>query len=184
MISWARSNTISNGRLRTLDILPNHSWLHADVMSYGEEIDHLEASAAEATLGDLQSCAVGSREFLQRLRQYDDLKSTRRCTPSITVMTADKDDPRFDAFYRDGNVLRLFLAFFLTDMPSYMGLGFETRDRHDQPAPNEHYTKLFVFQERPRPEGHARPVCVGEKYRLIRPDHTLEAVPGKNLAKA
>jgi hypothetical protein len=123
-----------------------------DMMSYGEEIDHLEASAAEATLGDLQSCTVGSPEFLQRLRLYDDLKSTRHCKPSFTVMTADKDDPRFDAFYRDGNALRLFLAFFLTDMPSYVGLGFETRDRHDQPAPNEHYTKLFVFQEQRGPK--------------------------------
>lgn len=119
-----------------------------DVMGYGEEMDHLEASAAEATLGDLQSCPVGSQEFLQRLRQYDDLKSTRRCTPGFTVMTADKDDPRFDAFYLDGNALRLFLAFFLTDMPSYMGLGFEVRDRHDQPAPNEHYSKLYVFQQK------------------------------------
>jgi hypothetical protein len=123
-----------------------------DVMGYGEEIDHLEASAAEATLGDLQSCPVGSQEFLQRLRQYDDLKSTRRCTPGFTVMTADKDDPRFDAFYLDGNALRLFMAFFLTDMPSYMGLGFEVRDRHDQPAPNEHYTKLYVFQEKKGPK--------------------------------
>jgi hypothetical protein len=123
-----------------------------DQMGYGEEIDHLEACKAEATLGDLQSCLVGSSEFLQRLRQYDDLKITRRCTPSFTVMTADKDDPRFDAFYLDGNVLRLFLAFFLTDMPSYMSLGFEVRDRHNQPAPNEHYTKLFVFQEKNGPK--------------------------------
>jgi len=136
-------------------------------MSYGEEIDHLEASAAEATLGDLQSCPVGSPEFLQRLRQYEDLKSSRSCTPSITVMTADKDDPRFDAFYRDGNALRLFLAFFLTDMPSYMGLGFELRDRHDQPAPNEHYTKLFVFQERRGPKATLGPYAWGKNEALF-----------------
>jgi hypothetical protein len=123
-----------------------------DLMGYGEEIDHLEASKADATLGDLQSCPVGSPEFLQRLRQYDDLKATRCCTPGFTVMTSDKDDPRFDPFYLDGNALRLFLAFFLTDMPSYMGLGFEVRDRHDQPAPNEHYTKLYVFQEKKGPK--------------------------------
>jgi hypothetical protein len=137
------------------------------IMGYGEEIDHLEASAAEATLGDLQSCPVGSPEFLQRLHQYDDLKSSRRCTPSITVMTADKDDPRFDAFYRDGNALRLFLAFFLTDMPSYMGLGFEKRDRHDQPAPNEHYTKLFVFQERNGPKATLGPYVWGKNTSLF-----------------
>ena len=138
-----------------------------DVMSYGEEIDHLEASAAEATLGDLQSCTVGSPEFLQRLRQYDDLKCTRRCIPSFTVMTSDKDDPHFDAFYRAGNALRLFMAFFLTDMPSYMGLGFETRDRHDKPAPNEHYTKLFVFQERSGPKATLGPFLWGKNMELF-----------------
>lgn len=138
-----------------------------NVMSYGEEIDHLEASAAEVTLGDLQSCAVGSLEFLQRLRQYDDLKRTRRCTPSFTVMTADKDDPRFDAFYREGNALRLFLAYFLTDMPSYTSLGFEQRDRHAQPAPNEHYTKLFVFQERTGPKATLGPYVWGKNTALF-----------------
>ncbi|MBK7938522.1 MAG: hypothetical protein IPJ82_16195 [Lewinellaceae bacterium] len=61
-------------------------------------------------------------------------------------MTADKDDPRFDRFYLAGNEIRYFIALFLTDMPSYMGLGFECRDPHPQPAPNEFYTKLYVFQ--------------------------------------
>jgi hypothetical protein len=67
--------------------------------------------------------------------------------PSFTVMTGDKDDPRFDEYYRRGGPLRMFCAFFLSDWPSYMGLGFETRDVHFEPAPNEHYTKLFVFRE-------------------------------------
>ena len=138
-----------------------------DVMGYGEEIDHLEASQAEATLGDLQSCPVGSAEFTQRLRQYHDLKITRRCAPSFTVMTADKDDPRFDAFYLEGNALRLFLAFFLTDMPSYMGLGFEVRDRHDQPAPNEHYTKLYVFHESKGPKATHGPYLWGQNTALF-----------------
>jgi hypothetical protein len=138
-----------------------------DVMGYGEEIDHLEASKAEATLGDLQSCSVGSQAFLQRLRQYDDLENTRRCTPCFTVMTADKDDPRFDTFYLDGNALRLFLAFFLTDMPSYMGLGFEVRDRHDQPASNEHYTKLYVFHEKKGPKATHGPFLWGRNTALF-----------------
>jgi hypothetical protein len=138
-----------------------------DGMGYGEEIDHLEASLAEATLGDLQSCPVGSAEFTQRLRQYDDLKTARRCAPSFTVMTADKDDPRFDAFYLEGNALRLFLALFLTDMPSYMGLGFEVRDRHDQPAPNEHYTKLYVFHERQGPKATHGPYLWGKNVPLF-----------------
>jgi hypothetical protein len=117
-----------------------------DVMGYGEEMDHLEASQADAVLGDLQSTVVGSTEFLQRLRQYHDYAETRRCAPTLTCMTADKDDPRFDEFYVGGNEVRLFLALFFTAMPSYMGLGFETRDTHLAPAPNEHYTKLYVFQ--------------------------------------
>jgi hypothetical protein len=118
-----------------------------DVMGYGEEIDHLEAAEADTTLGDLQSTSVGSPDFLQRFRYYYDLLETRLCTPNFTVMTADKDDPRFDHFYLKGNEARLFIAFFLADMPSYMGLGFETRDIHYEPAPSEHYTKLYVFQE-------------------------------------
>ncbi|MBN2113987.1 MAG: hypothetical protein JW785_07670 [Acidimicrobiia bacterium] len=118
-----------------------------DVFAYGEEMDHLEASHAEATLGDLQSTAVGSPEFLDRLARYRDLLATRSCAPSFTVMTADKDDPRFDALYLEGNEVRLFLALFLADMPSYTALGFETRDPHPEPRPNEWYTKLYVFEE-------------------------------------
>jgi hypothetical protein len=117
-----------------------------DVMGYGEEIDHLEAAEAETTLGDLQSTVLGSPEFLQRFRYYLDLAATRLCKPNFTVITADKDDPRFDMFYQGGNEARLFIALLLTDLPSYMALGFETRDVHYEPAPNEHYTKLFVFQ--------------------------------------
>jgi len=117
-----------------------------DVFAYGEEMDHLEASRADTTLGDLQSTVVGSPDFLSRLRRYRDLAETRACTPSFTVITADKDDPRFDSFYLAGNEVRLFLALFLTDMPSYTALGFETRDPHPEPWPNEHYTKLYVFE--------------------------------------
>lgn len=118
-----------------------------DIFGYGEEIDHLEASDAETTLGDLQSTVIGSYDFMYRLRQYIDLKDTRLCIPSFTVMTGDKDDPRFDEFYVKGNEVRFFMALFLTDMPSYMALGFQTRDVHYAPVPNEHYTKLFVFHE-------------------------------------
>lgn len=119
-----------------------------DVFGYGEELDHLEASFADATLGDLQSTVPGSRDFLQRLRVYLDDLATRTCAPAFTVMTADKDDPRFDEFYVGGNEARAFTATFLTDMPSYVGLGFETRDVHLEPVDNERYTKLFVFHER------------------------------------
>ncbi len=79
-------------------------------------------------------------------REEDDL-ATRRTAPSYTVMTADKDDPRFDEFYRAGNEARMFTALLLPDMPSYTGLGFEIRDVHWEPVENERYTKLFVFHE-------------------------------------
>lgn len=124
------------------------AFLHArDVFQYGEELDHLEAAEADVVLGDLQSTVVGDEEYLPRFRRYLDDLATRRATPAYTVMTADKDDPRFDAFYRAGNEARLFTALLLTDMPSYVGLGFEIRDTHHEPAPNEHYTKTFVFEE-------------------------------------
>ncbi len=67
-----------------------------DVFQFGEELDHLEASLADATLGDLQSTVVGDAEFLRRFRRYLDDLATRRTAPAFTVMTADKDDPRFD----------------------------------------------------------------------------------------
>jgi hypothetical protein len=118
-----------------------------DIFQFGEELDHLEASLADATIGDLQSTVVGDHEFLRRFRRYLDDLATRTTAPAFTVMTADKDDPRFDLFYRAGNELRLFTALFLPDMPSYTGLGFEIRDVHWEPVENERYTKLFVFHE-------------------------------------
>ena len=115
-------------------------------MAFGDEPDHLEASEADSTLGDLQSRTIGTLAFLHDFCRYRDLIETRRFAPNFTVMTADKDDPRFDEFYQSGNEIRLFLALFLTDMPSYMALGYETRDPHPVPAPNEFYSKLYVFQ--------------------------------------
>ncbi|MGD8738461.1 MAG: hypothetical protein PVJ85_17060 [Anaerolineae bacterium] len=138
-----------------------------NVMVYGDEIDHLEASDADATLGDLQSTSVGSPEFLQRWRQYHDLATVRRFAPSFTLITGDKDDPRFDQYYIAGNLLRLFVAYFLTDVPSYVALGFATRDLHHQPAPNEHYTKLYVFQESSGPKATHGPYIWGKNGALF-----------------
>jgi hypothetical protein len=118
-----------------------------DIFQFGEELDHLEASLADATIGDLQSTVVGDHEFLRRFRRYLDDLATRTTAPAFTVMTGDKDDPRFDVFYRSGNEVRLFTALLLPDMPSYTGLGFEIRDVHWEPVENERYTKLFVFHE-------------------------------------
>jgi hypothetical protein len=135
-----------------------------DVFQYGEELDHLEASLADATLGDLQSTVVGSPEFLRRFRRYLDDLATRKVAPSFTIMTADKDDPRFDEFYRAGNEARLFTALLLPDMPSYMGLGFEIRDVHDEPVENERYTKLFVFREHGESNVHPSKARHGDRY--------------------
>jgi hypothetical protein len=115
-------------------------------MAYGDEVEHLEASQADVTLGDLQSMVVGEPDFMAHLRRYIDVLSVRHTAPCFTLMTGDKDDPRFDKFYLAGNEARFFFGLFVTDMPSYMGLGFEQRDPHPTPAPNEHYTKLYVFQ--------------------------------------
>ncbi|MDZ7900331.1 MAG: hypothetical protein U5N85_20185 [Arcicella sp.] len=117
-----------------------------NTMAYGVEEDHLEASDTDTTLGDLQSMIVGTETFVASFARYHSLIKIRKFAPNFTMMTADKDDPRFDEFYLKGNEIRMFMGMFLTDMPSYMALGFEQRDAHPHPAPNEHYTKLYVFQ--------------------------------------
>ena len=119
-----------------------------NVMAYGNEVDHLEATDAEVVLGDLQSLEINNPEFFRKFRQYLDIKATRKVKPSFTVITSDKDDPRFDKFYLKGNEFRYFVTLFMVDIPTYYSLGFETRDPHPEPFPNEFYTKLFVFQER------------------------------------
>jgi hypothetical protein len=136
-------------------------------MAYGDEADHLDAVGADATLGDLQSHAVDDPTFSQALRRYRDLHDTRSFTPTFTVMTADKDDPRFDRFYLAGNEARLFTALFLPDMPSYMGLGFELRDRHASPVPNEWYTKLYVFRRTSGPTATRGPYRWGSNTALF-----------------
>jgi hypothetical protein len=115
------------------------------VMAYGSEVAHLELSASDTTLGDLQSMVVGSPRFMTEFGRYLDILHNRKVAPNFTVMTGDKDDPRFDEFYLRGNEARFFIALFLPEMPSYTALGFELRDPHPTPAPNEHYTKLYVF---------------------------------------
>ena len=115
-------------------------------MAYGDEAAHLEAIEADSTLGDLQSMVVGSGTFNRQLATYLDLAETRRFAPNFTVMTADKDDPRFDEFYRTGNLFRYFVSLFLPTLPSYVGLGFEVRNEHEQRGANEEYTKLYVFR--------------------------------------
>ena len=116
-------------------------------MAYGSEVKHLERSQAEATLGNLQSTVPGSQEFWDMLRHYFDIKNNYSVTPAWTVITGDKDDPRFDQFHHWGELERLFTGIFLGLLPMYFSLGFEQRDRHFIRAKNEVYSKLYVFQE-------------------------------------
>jgi hypothetical protein len=136
------------------------------IMAYGDECEHLEASFADSTLGDLQSEPLGTQHFAQAFAQYRHWLETRKFAPCFTILTADKDDPRFDAFYLQGNALRYFMAIFLTDMPSYMALGFECRDIHYAPAPNEMYTKLYVFQVEEGPKMTRGPYQWGQNTAL------------------
>ncbi|MCB0639780.1 MAG: hypothetical protein KDC54_24315, partial [Lewinella sp.] len=136
-------------------------------IAYGDEVDHLEASRADSTLGDLQSMPVGSPEFMAHFRRYLDLLATRRVAPNFTIITGDKDDPRFDKFYLHGNAARLFIGFFLTDMPSYLALGFEQRDLKPEPAANEYYTKLYVFQLDEGPKATVGPYRWGRNGELF-----------------
>jgi hypothetical protein len=147
-----------------------------DVFQFGEELDHLDASLADATLGDLQSTVVGSGEFLRRFRRYLDDLAARACAPAFCIGTADKDDPRFDEFYRAGNEVRLFTALFLPDMPSYTGVGFEIRDVHWEPAENERYTKLFVFKEEGDSNIHPSKARFGDEFVWGENDALFETV--------
>jgi hypothetical protein len=136
------------------------------IMAYGDECDHLEASFADTTLGDLQSEPLGTEHFVREFARYRHWLETRKFAPCFTILTADKDDPRFDGFYLKGNELRYFMALFLTDMPSYMALGFECRDIHYAPAPNEMYTKLYVFQVEEGPKMTRGPYQWGQNLEL------------------
>lgn len=137
-----------------------------DEMAYGDECAHLEASFADSTLGDLQSEPVGTKKFVQDFWQYRKWLESRQFAPNFSIMTADKDDPRFDRFYLKGNEIRYFVALFLTDMPSYMGLGFECRDPHPKPAPPEYYSKYYVFQMLNDPKTTTGPYRWGQNQKL------------------
>jgi len=152
-------------------------------MGYGDEVEHLLLSDADSTLGDLQSMVVGSERFLREFARYDQILRSTSLAPNFTIMTADKDDPRFDQFYLKGNEIRLFCGLFLTDTPSYVGLGFELRDPHPTPAPNEHYTKLYVFQEKEGAKATRHPYVWGENGELFYQLSRIRVVAAQILPK-
>ncbi len=138
------------------------------VMAYGDEVEHLVASEAEVTLGNLQSLVPGSPEFMHEFGRYLEIAADTAVTPAFTVITGDKDDPRFDHFHHHGEIARFFTGLFLPNLPLYYSLGFEQRDRHYEPWANEFYTKLYVFHEQEGPKATAGPWRWGGNLALFR----------------
>ncbi|MBB4078298.1 hypothetical protein GGR28_000899 [Lewinella aquimaris] len=153
------------------------------VMAYGDEVEHLVASEADVTLGDLQSEVPGTERFQHLLTTYLEIAETTEVTPAFTIITGDKDDPRFDHFHHHGEIARLFTGFFLGKLPAYFSLGFELRDRHFEPAPNEKYTKLYVFQERTGPKATNGRWQWGSNFTLLREMHKLHRFAENILPK-
>ncbi len=136
-------------------------------MAYGDEVQHLMASDAEVTLGNLQSMVPGTEEFQDALESYLEIAEVTPLTPAFCAISGDKDDPRFDHFHHHGEVARLFTGLFLGKLPLYFSLGFEQRERHFRPAPNEAYTKLYVFRERNGPKSVSGPWQWGSNLALF-----------------
>ena len=122
------------------------SFLTADgFMTYGSEAAHLDASEADVALGNLQSFPADYPEWHAALAQYVDLAAAHDFAPAHCFFSGDKDDPRFDRNFDRGLVARYVLATLCPQLPSYTALGWRVRDERPVPAPNEHYTKLYVF---------------------------------------
>jgi hypothetical protein len=158
----------------------------ADTMGYGDEIAHLNAIDADSTLGDLQGAAVGSEVFMRELANYLSIAKSNNFVPNFTMITADKDDPRFDSFYYKGNLLRYFIGTFLDTLPSYMSLGFECRNTHLTRAINEAYSKLYVFQIDDNAETDKvthGPYVWGDNYALFNEFQTLKTLADSILPK-
>ena len=153
-----------------------------DYMAYGSEVEHLMASEAEVTLGNLQSMVPGSAEFMDAFAGYLEVAEATPVTPAFTVITGDKDDPRFDQFHHHGEIARTFTGLFLDRLPLYTALGYEQRDRHYRPAPNEHYTKLYVFQEKSGPKSVSGPWQWGGNFALFADLEDLHRFAAGSLA--
>ena len=152
-----------------------------DYMTYGSEAAHLEASGADVALGNLQEYAPDEATFHELLADYHALARERSFRPAFTLFSADKDDPRFDAHFARGNVARYFYAAFYPGMPSYSSLGFRVRAPHVQPAPNEHYSKLYVFHYSEGPKATQGPYRFGRNEALLAACARIEQFAAKVL---
>ena len=133
-----------------------------DYMTYGSEADHLEASGADVALGNLQEYAPADPTFHRLLAEYVGLAGARGFRPAFTLFSADKDDPRFDDHFLAGSLARYFFAAFCPALPAYSSLGFRTRLPHPTPAPNEHYSKFYVFRFEHGPRATHGPYVFGD----------------------
>ena len=152
-------------------------------MAYGDEVEHLERSEAEVTLGNLQSMVPDSPEFWTTVAHYLNVEARSTVTPAWTVITGDKDDPRFDHFHHWGELARTFTGLFLGRLPLYFSLGFEQRDRHFERAPNEVYSKLYVFQETRGDKAVSGPFRWGENLELWREWNRLQLFAERLLSR-
>jgi len=146
-----------------------------DYMTYGSETAHLNASEAEVALGNLQNYKTSDPTFHRLLAEYEFIAAQGKVLPSFTLFSADKDDPRFDAFYQKGNVARYFFACFCPRFPVYNSLGFRQRNKHVKRAPNEHYTKLFVFHYSEGEKGRKGPYVWGRNKKLWKAISTIDS---------
>ncbi|THH41858.1 hypothetical protein [Neolewinella litorea] len=136
--------------------------------SYGDGLEHLTASEAEVTSGNLQRLAPGTSEFLDALTSYLEIAEVTPVTPASTVITGKEDDPRFDHLYHHGEVARLFTGLFNGRLPLYFSLGYEQRDRHFSPAPDAFYTNRYVTLERVGPKSVSGSWRWGDNLELFR----------------
>ncbi|MTB51562.1 hypothetical protein [Lewinella sp. W8] len=154
-----------------------------DFMAYGDEVEHLKASLAEVTLGNLQSMVPGDEEFMEAFADYLKIQRSSTVTPAWTVITGDKDDPRFDHFHHHGEVARMFTGLFLGRMPLYFSLGFEQRDRHFSRVANEYYSKLYVFQETRGDKAVSGPFQWGNNFSLFGALNRLHGFAAEQLPR-
>lgn len=139
-----------------------------DFMAYGSEKAHLEASNCDVALGNLQGYGVQEPMFLVELCKYLELATHSSFKPSLTIFTADKDDPRFDESFNQATELRYFLALFFRYLPSYTAMGYELRDQHLPGLPNEYYSKLYVFHMDHGPKATSGPYLWGSNHALFK----------------
>lgn len=128
-----------------------------DFMTYGSESAHLAASEADVALGNLQSHPPHYPEWHSALAEYQSIAANEPFAPCNCYFSGDKDDPRFDRNFDRNLLARYFFAVLCPALPAYTAAGWRVRDEHPVPAPNEHYSKLYVFHYEHGPKATSGP---------------------------